>query len=261
MGEKNQTASKTEDPKTEDPKTVDPPNSGGETSKGDSGSEVMTKAEVEALLAKARSEEKAKVYPDLERARKAADEAKAEADAVAKALADAKARLEAFEAKQKEAEEADLDATQRLERRVKELADENAELQNAQKAAREQIEQVATAAEARIRASELAAYRAQKIAAADLILTELVSGSSEEEIDASIETAKRREAIILDKGRDEARKKAAQAVPKPKGPSSDSQPPNVLSVADRRQLANIRDPAEYNSRRAALLKQIGESTN
>lgn len=178
----------------------DPSNDPAEPTEGDGNTVSMTKAELDKLLADARS----RAYTKAEKASAQADALKAEVDRLAKiesdrAKAEENARKEA-EAARKRAEEAELDAKALIERRSAELQEQYTK-QADQWAAQVQGLQSQMAAQEALFAKErefqeLANYATDQVnanrddIAPELIEHGFVTGNTREEIDASIERAK-----------------------------------------------------------------------
>ena len=196
-------------------------------------SNSISKEQVDTLIEKVRSDEKAKVYGKIEELNKL----KLESEKQLKDLQDTVSKLQ---------DEKNL-KTGTIEDEVKALKDQNEKLKKA-------IDEVASSAAEKIRMSELKAYREFKIRESGVKLTELISGFTEEQIDTAIVVAKKREQEIEDVIRAELQKKLADQLPTPlvidgsqgRGPSPS------LSIKNRESVARL-PHAEYEKRREQLL--------
>lgn len=156
--------------------------------------DVFTKKDVEALLAKARKEEKDKVYGRVDRLQEQLQELQSERDA--REAAEAKARKEA-EAAQKAAAEAEMSAKELLDQREREAQERFAQLEQsfAEKFAaietERQSERALLAKEREF--NELQTYRAERLQALEDEIApqfhRFIQGNNKEEIDAAIEQA------------------------------------------------------------------------
>ncbi len=195
------------------------------------------------LLAKARREEKDKLYPEIERLK-----AKLEEERVAR-----EQRTKELEERQKELEE--LRAGKQTElasvnRELQEQRDRTAKLE-------EVIQEVASDAASKIEASELASFREKSIREAGIIhLADTVSGTSRDDIEASVKQAKAREESIMEKAREEARAEMSKQLPQPISPegSSGMSNPRVIRPQDKTNLAKL-PREEWTKRRDELLAQ------
>lgn len=204
--------------------------------------ETFTKQQLDERVTKARGDEKSKVRQGL-------DEAKA-------AQAAAEARVVELKGKQtatqKELDDVRAGTTSDLEsvqREMSELREQNTSLTAT-------VEAVADAATDKIAAAELKAYRREKIAASGLTtLADLVTGDSEESIDASIAKTKEREEAIASKARDEVREELGSAVPTPISPGGGSSTqPSGVTAGNKKELASLKGDA-WKRKRAELLAE------
>lgn len=143
-------------------------------------------------IAKAREDEKNKLYPQLEELRKTVTELQKERDE--KLEAERKAR-EAAEAAAEEARKADTDTRTLLQEQEARFQAELARLEEERQQERQILDMER-------QYQELQAYRASAVAAAqdDIVpeLLDLVTGTTREEIDASIDGLKARSARIIE---------------------------------------------------------------
>lgn len=204
---------------------------------------MYSEAELEARLAKVRADEKSKLYPELERLKKQTSEMES--------------AQTALQAKITEKEKALSDLR---EGRSTEFASVNTELQ----ALKEQnkklevaLDSIAEQATVRVRKSELKSYRDQKVAEAglqhfgDLVLI----GDSEEEIDSSIESAKKKEAALVASATEKVRKELGAAVPSPVAPTrGGSGNPPTNPARDRESIARLGGDAYAKTRAELILK-------
>lgn len=153
--------------------------------------ETALKAQYEALIAKARSEEKDKLYPEISRLKEASEKAERER-VIAQQEAEAKkaemdAKITELTANLEKATKANADTqkenTSMDKKLVKELNDKLEKL-TAQVAAAD-----AEKAEAK-KAAEIAEYRASQLKDLDETMHSFVKGTTKEEIDASVKEAK-----------------------------------------------------------------------
>jgi hypothetical protein len=201
-------------------------------------------------VAKARQQEKDKLYPKLQ-------EAKATVEAEKAARLKAEKSAQRLTDKLAEIEESTLTADQKLENRLKaiEARANDAVIVSEQKA---QI------AEQKVRDLELRLYREQKVREHGVTLTELVRGSSVDEIDASIQQAASREKLYREqieaKVRDELAATKAASVPTMPVASSDeaSKTASIVSQQDRRDLVKLRGK-DYQEARKAMLERAKQS--
>lgn len=203
---------------------------------------VYTDKELSELIEKARAEEKNKVFSKLESFKSEKEKILSNLEE----LQEAKKKLEADRDSLREGRASDLKS---VNEELSQLREQNEKLQKA-------IDATVDTSAKQIRDYELRAYKADKIREAGLKLTELVSGSSEEEIDAAIKAAKSREEEIAAQVREQVQKELAGDLPRPlstdgsrgRGPSHTVTPENRRSVA---QLP--RD--EYIKRREQMLSE------
>jgi primosomal protein N' len=186
---------------------------------------------IASRVTKARADEKAKMHKKLSAMEVAAEDSRTEREKEATALKDALDKLSLLE-------DSKLSDADKVQKQLDKLADQNTRLQA-------QLEEVATKATERIRASELAAFRDRSLRESGITLTELVTGNTQEEITASIATAMDREAAIYDRASETIRKELAGNVPTPITQTqvpSNTQP--LVASMDKRRIAKM-DKGEY----------------
>jgi len=194
-------------------------------------------------LEKARSEEKKKLYPDLERLRQEKTEGAARIEELQSELAAKHSEVEALRV-------GEMEKSESVNKELRELQEKNLKLEAA-------IEAVAESAAARIRASELSAYREKAIAAAGLDQLEaLVAGGSVEEIDASVAAAKEKELAILEKARAEVRTQIAKTLPEPISPDGTAGRGTSPGITPLKKVEGAKlKGAEYRALREQLLRE------
>jgi len=211
--------------------------------------DTITRQDLIDAVEKARQQEKDKLYSRLEDLDSSREQLNSKLEESAEMLRvlmqerdDAKKQLE-----EKALEE--LSAEEKVAQRLKALEEKEASLQS-------QLEQVATEAAMRVRESELKLYRANRLAEVGLTLTELVSGSNEQEIDESIQRAKQREDAIFAKARESVKAEFANNLPKPSSPAP-LEPAKDSALVDPRkkfELANL-SSQDFNRLKAELLER------
>lgn len=147
---------------------------------------VQPKIDFESLIAKARKEEKEKLYPEITRLKEELEKKVARINELLLAIGE---KDEIISQKDKEIKELKNNSKKSESQEVKELNIKIAELEN--KLAEKDRE---------ISTLKLASYRDKKIAeAGGELIPELVTGNSEEEIDLAVEKAKERYREIVSK--------------------------------------------------------------
>lgn len=192
----------------------------GENSNKETPAATVDKAAHEAALAAARKEEKDKLYPDLDKARKASEAATKKAEAAEAASAAKDAELATIQAKLKEMEDKGLTEAERQGKESKEAIRKATEAAQAAtkaaEAAQVRAELAEKNAEKRIKESELRAHRAIAIKDSGLTaLADMVTGNTEAEIAASIEALKQKEEVLKGSGKAAADEETRGAMPGP----------------------------------------------
>lgn len=200
----------------------------------------MSKEAHEAAIVKVREDEKRKQRDALDKL------GKEKADAEAR-LAESEARKVALDKQVSDLESKNLTESEQVTKKLEEQKQETERLKR-------QVESIADDAATRIAASELKSYRERALRENDVSLAGMVSGNTPEEIDASITSAKAKEAEISAKVEAKIRKELGANVPTPLAPgggggSSDN------NVNNRIELASIRNPDEYRKARSELLRK------
>ena len=142
----------------------------------------LSEAEVKARIEKARSDEKKKAFDKLEAAK--ADKASSE-EKIQKLEADLQSATKNLD-ELRQGKSTEIDS---LTKEFQELRDKNAKLEKA-------IETVADDAAKQVMEAKVEAYRDKVIAQKSVMLSELVTGNTIEEIDESVERALAREKEI-----------------------------------------------------------------
>lgn len=243
----------------QDPKNTE----GGGENKSDEKVVQLTEAQLAKVVSeaveKARTDEKDKLYERIkaeEEAKKAAEVAKEKAEAEAKAKEEARLALE-----KKLAEIAASDKTEA--EKAKAVQDAMAEQIKDLQAS---VTQVAEDAAEKIRLSNLATYKANAIAKSGLKhLAGTVNGTTEAEIDASIQSALELEKAIYADATKALREKTKETVPGPAshgggegGPGGDGARGGGADLYEgltRRELAML-PPAEYAKYRARMMEKV-----
>lgn len=234
------------DPTPQEPVHTTPTRTSTPTNEpSDPKAQVLTQADIDAAREKARKDEKSKLYPEIEKNKRAALEAQEKAEALEQELAKTQQQLSELRAGKSD-----------------EMASVSAEIQSlTEKLKKTEIamERLADASASRIRQSELAAYRQSKIAEAKLdLFAELVVGDSEEAIDESIVVARKKEEATKEKARADARKELGANVPTPRAPTSGNHgDPPVSAARDRERIARLKGP-DYQKARQELLQKARE---
>jgi len=193
------------------------------------------------LLNKVRREEKDKLYKSIEKTKAESQALQTERDKVLEDLKLAKDQLSTLQ-------DSNMSDIEKVNKQIELLAEQNELL-------KKQLESVSQQAEARVRESEVKSYRQKRIENSGLLFPEMVTGSSPEEIDASIELLLEREKSVRSQLEDKLRSERAQDVPRPMSPEVSQ--PNVAS-ADRYRVSKMsRD--EYSAYRQKLMAQALDS--
>jgi hypothetical protein len=205
-------------------------------------SNSISKEELSRLLEKVRSEEKTKLYPELEKAKGAVV-------SLEKKIAEL---TKQGEKRQKELEglrSGESDKAESINRELKELRENNQRLSLA-------IEEVSKEAAERVRKYELASYRERKLREAGIKhLSDLVRGDSEEAIDLSIADTKNRESALYTAAREEARRELAKSLPTPISPEgSKGRGPTVITPEKKEAFSKLRGD-EYAKVKSELLAE------
>lgn len=207
---------------------------------------VMTESEVNALLNKVRSDEKGKLYPELESLRGQKTELETRLAELEESLSEAKVSLEELRGGK----------STELQSLTKEL-----ELVRKQHAAlTKEVKAVAKESEARVKASELKAYRVEQIQKAGIRFSDRVTGGTQEEINASIKSVKedeiKVEKEIEEKAREKIQEEFSSQLPNPISPDGQQGrgPSPAATPANRLAMAKLKGP-EYEKQRGHMLAE------
>lgn len=203
---------------------------------------AYTREQVESMVAKARAEEKSKVFGKL-------DALKAEKAQADKTLAELEASLQATRSDLDSLREGKSSEISSVTKELTTLREQNKKLEVA-------INQVADDAAKRLRLSEVAAYREKRIRESGLTLAELVQGTTEDEIDTSIAAAKLKEQALTAQIAERVRAEVTADLPRPLSPdgSQGRGPTPTLSSKTRQDMAALKGDA-YTARRNQLLAE------
>lgn len=209
---------------------------------------VFTESHVSVLLEKARSDEKSKVYGKVDELSKAKDVAEKQMKELEEKLMASQSDLDTL--KNGKATE-----SEKVSKELQELRENNLKLQKA-------IEETANIAAAEIRKFELKAYREKAIREGGIKLDELVTGSSEEEIDAAIVKTTAREKLLVEEAKAEALKAFQATLPGPlaANAANSAGPAAVITPQNREAIASLKGD-EYNKRRQQLLTEAMQKAN
>lgn len=243
--------------KNDNPEGAGNPAPSGESKKPDA-PETFTRAEVEALLAKTRKEEKDKLYGRLESLEKTAKELESERKARAEAEAQAKKLAEADAEAKRKAEEEKLGVNERLAAFEKRLADQLKAKDEEIAAARAAAQEAVKVVEERLAKAQIAAAKTDAISRYKIKhLSALVSGDTVEAIEESAKAVAEQEKRIFEEARAEV---ARDAVPggaaPPVGDGSGGPPTRFASTIEQRVAAvKSGDGKSVNNLRQAALEK------
>lgn len=212
--------------------------------------ESYTKDAVEAMIQKARADEKSKMYGKLEEMKTSRDSALAEVKKLQSSVKSIQKELD-------DVREGSTSEVASIQREVVQLREENKKLEQT-------VNAVADAAIERQRTAELTAYREKAIAQNNVRLTELVVGDTEDEIDAAVQRAIKRESELTEglvpKGA-ELVEERTRDLPRPLTPKGDAglNSTPALNASTRRAHASL-SPEEWAKRRQTLLREAEQHT-
>jgi hypothetical protein len=133
---------------------------------------------------------------------------------------------------------------ERIKQTVSKLVEQNDTLSK-------QLEEVARNAQEKLRESELRAYKAQALAKSNVLIPELVSGNSVEEIDQAIRFAKEKEQQILKQAEERVRQEVVSTLPKPSQSATIPDNTSAVLIDPRKkyEIANMKseDFAKYKA--------------
>lgn len=237
---------------------------GDDTSTVDAGGDEGVKTQTpiinyEDLIAKARKEEKEKQYKTIEKLKTQVNTLTEQHNGDLLKIADLEAKLHDASEKLTKAGSGDSEEVKTLKETIKSLEKEKEELDKKVKGYEEHQPVSREEVEASVRAEleaeyEVKTYKAEKMAELkdDILVPELVFGSTKEEIDTSIQSALERSAEIRKNLGISANGKPTKRTPKsPANPSVSGLQDTQVSL-ERLAMMDVRSP-EY----AELRKQLG----
>ena len=193
------------------------------------------------MIEKARKQEKDKLYNKM---KELEDKNKMFEDF----LNQEKQKAEQYAQQLQRQKEQQMSEEERIKQTVSKLVEQNDYLSK-------QLEEVARTSQERLRESELKAYKAQALAKNNVLIPELVSGNSVDEIDNAIKLAKEKEQQLLKQAEERVRAEVVATLPKPS--QSASVPEQVSNMIDPRkkyEIANLK-PEEFAKYKAELLQK------
>ena len=204
--------------------------------------EMISKAKFDELVTKARQEEKQKLYKAMEKAKADAEALEAQKKAVHDQLNEAQERL-------KQTEETQMSEMNSIKETLEALKAQNEMLQK-------RLDEVAVEADSKVKQSELNAYKKQRLEQENIMLTELVAGSSVEEIEAAIKAVKDREDNMRKSLEEKVRAELSKDLPRPI--STDTDTSSVAPMSDRYKMSKL-NPSDYQSMRQQMMQKALES--
>lgn len=214
----------------------------------------LTEEQVQELLNKARSQEKDKLYPQIEELGTTVKNLQA----AIKAEQEEKQRLEAeAKAKAESERKAKLTSEEALAEGLKKIEEQLASERQARAALEQKIEQDR-------RREALQAYRSRKIATAQgALIPELVRGDSEAEIDTTFEIAKARYTELVEQAKTAKADEVRKQMPGPANPDTAAQEEQELLNSidnieiDPKRYARDKDyRAEMDVKRASVMARL-----
>jgi hypothetical protein len=193
------------------------------------------------MIEKARKQEKDKLYNKM---KELEDKNKMFEDF----LNQEKQKAEQYAQQLQRQKEQQMSEEEKIKQTVSKLVEQNDYLSK-------QLEEVARTSQERLRESELKAYKAQALAKNNVLIPELVSGNSVDEIDNAIKLAKEKEQQLLKQAEERVRAEVVATLPKPS--QSASVPEQVSNMIDPRkkyEIANLK-PEEFAKYKAELLQK------
>lgn len=201
-------------------------------------SQVNTPSPVDQIseIEKARKQEKDKLYAKM---KELEDKNKLFEDFLNKE----KQKAEEYAQQLERQKQMQMSEEERIKQTVTKLVEQNDTLSK-------QLEEVARNAQEKLRESELRAYKAQALAKSNVLIPELVSGNSVEEIDQAIRFAKEKEQQILKQAEERVRQDVISTLPKPSQSATIPDSPSVLIDPRKKyDIANMKseDFAKYKA--------------
>lgn len=223
-----------------------PKNDNNSNDKEQNAPKGLSEEEVAARVEKARADEKKKAFAKVEK--------------LSAELKSGSSKQAELEKQLKEAQKSLDDIRSGSSTEVETITAELREMRKANEALNKQIEAVADEATARVRQSEVNAHRAARLGDVAPEFQDMVTGDTEEEVDASIAKLKEREEqmkarLLKDSGATPpADPKPKPNLPKPMAPNAEHGrgPSGNLTPQNRENLAKLKGEA-YTKKRAELL--------
>ena len=203
---------------------------------------TFTKAELDEMLKSARKQEKDKLYKSIEDAKSQSEALRKEHEKVQKDYLKAQERLKTIQ-------DDKMSDIEKVNKQIEAIIAEN-------EALRQKIDLVSKDAENRIAQSQLSAYRQDRIKEERLLFSDMVQGTTKEEIDASIQALKEREMAVKKQVEDQVRGELKQNLPKAVSPNTAE--PSIAPSANRYELSRKKG-ADYASIRQKLMAQALDS--
>jgi|13_taG_2_1085334.scaffolds.fasta_scaffold15648_2 hypothetical protein len=204
-------------------------------------SPTYTKAQLDEMLNKARQQEKDKLYRSLEDANKQSEKLKSEHERVQKEYLKTQERLKTLQ-------DDKMSDLEKVNKQIESIIAENESL-------RQKIDSVSKEADERITRSQINAYRQDRIKSEGLLFSDMVTGVTKEEIDASILEIKNREQAIRQQMEDQVRLELKDSLPKAISPNSVE--PSIAPASDRYRISKLKGD-DYANIRQKLLTQALE---
>lgn len=160
-----------------------------------------------------------------------------------------KQKAEEYAAQLQRQKEQQMSEEERIRQTVSKLVEQNDYLSK-------QLDEVAKTSQEQLRQSELKAYKAQALAKNNVLIPELVSGNSVDEIDNAIKLAKEKEQLLLKQAEERVRAEVVATLPKPSQSVSipDQQASNMIDPRKKFEIANLK-PEEFAKYKADLLQK------
>ncbi len=202
---------------------------------------TYSKAQLDEMLKKARQQEKDKLYQSLKTANEQSDQFKAEHERVQKEYLKTQERLKTLQ-------DDKMSDLEKVNKQIEAIISENESL-------RQKIDTVSKEADDRITRSQINAYKQDRIKSEGLLFSDMVTGVTKEEIDASILEIKSREQAIRQQVEDQVRLELKDSLPKAISPNTAE--PSIAPATNRYNLSKLRGD-EYKNIRQKLLTQALE---
>ena len=203
---------------------------------------TYTKAQLDEMLKKARQQEKDKLYRSLKDANEQSEQLKSEHERVQKEYLKTQERLKTLQ-------DDKMSDLEKVNKQIEAIIAEN-------EALRQKIDSVSKEADERITKSQVNAYKQDRIKSEGLLFSDLVSGNTKEEIDASITAIKERELAIKRQVEDQVRLELKDSLPKAISPNTAE--PSIAPASNRYNLSKLRGDEYKNIRQKLLSQALGK---